>query len=289
ALTSKGNGPVGFDLLTEQFSKEIRKEGIQYNIMVVGRSGLGKSTFINTLFKDYDNDEGSEEVTPRPPQTTSIRSVAHVIEEKGVRVKLTITDTPGFADHVDNSECWEPIVEYICNQYESYLLEEIKPERKPYISDTRVHCLLYFVMPTGHCLKAVDVKALKRLSRFCNIIPLIAKADTLTRDELADFKKRINEDLRYHQIEIYPLYTKNEYSSEELEIIKAGIPYAVIGSDAYEEGKLIRKCSAGTAEIENPEHCDFVLLRDMLIRNEMLRLIKSTKVLFYESFRKNYL
>jgi hypothetical protein len=37
------------------------------------------------------------------------------------------------------------------------------------------------------------VLALKRLSRFCNIIPLIAKADTLTRDELADFKKRINE------------------------------------------------------------------------------------------------
>jgi len=26
-----------------------------------------------------------------------------VIEEKGLRLKLTVTDTPGFGDHVDNS------------------------------------------------------------------------------------------------------------------------------------------------------------------------------------------
>lgn len=45
---------------------------------------------------------------------------------------------------------WIPIIEYINEQYEKYLSEEISITRKKHIPDSRVHVCLYFVAPTGH-------------------------------------------------------------------------------------------------------------------------------------------
>ena len=33
-------------------------------------------------------------------------------KESGVNLTLTIVDTPGFGDAVDNSNCWDPVVIY---------------------------------------------------------------------------------------------------------------------------------------------------------------------------------
>lgn len=40
---------VGFDSITSQIERRLLKRGFQFNIMVVGQSGLGKTTFVNTL------------------------------------------------------------------------------------------------------------------------------------------------------------------------------------------------------------------------------------------------
>lgn len=45
---------------------------------------------------------------------------------------------------------WNPILGYINEQYERYLQEEILIARQRHIPDTRVHCCVYFVPPTGH-------------------------------------------------------------------------------------------------------------------------------------------
>ena len=44
---------------------------------------------------------------------------------------------------------------------------------------------------------------MRRLHDKVNIIPLIAKADTLTPDERADFKKEIMREIETHKINIY--------------------------------------------------------------------------------------
>jgi len=36
-----------------------------------------------------------------------------MLKEKGVNLSLTVVDTPGFGDAVDNSDCWQPVLEYI--------------------------------------------------------------------------------------------------------------------------------------------------------------------------------
>jgi septin family protein len=44
---------VGFDTITKQIENKLVKRGFGLNLMVVGRSGLGKSTMVNTLFATH--------------------------------------------------------------------------------------------------------------------------------------------------------------------------------------------------------------------------------------------
>ena len=87
--------------------------------------GLGKSTLINTLFKTRASRTSCSAETPTIPKTVQIKSVTHVLEEKGVNLKLTVTDTPGFGDLINNKACWEPVIGYINRQYDNYLNEEV--------------------------------------------------------------------------------------------------------------------------------------------------------------------
>jgi cell division control protein 12 len=44
---------------------------------------------------------------------------------------------------------------------------------------------------SGHTLKPLDIEVMKRLSTRVNLIPVVAKADTLSPNDLALFKKRV--------------------------------------------------------------------------------------------------
>ena len=54
---------------------------------------------------------------------------------------------------------------------------------------------------------------MKHLHNCVNVVPVIAKADTLTIDERDSFKQRIREDLQFHGINIYP----SAYGAEDEE------------------------------------------------------------------------
>ena len=49
----------------------------------------------------------------------SIQSISADIEENGVRLRLTVVDTPGFGDFVNNAESWRPIIENIEQRYDA--------------------------------------------------------------------------------------------------------------------------------------------------------------------------
>ncbi|XP_061568706.1 neuronal-specific septin-3-like isoform X2 [Cololabis saira] len=294
----KAGGPlvdfsyVGIDAILEQMRRKAMKQGFELNIMVVGQSGLGKSTLMNTLFKSKVSRKSVLATSQEKiPKTIEIKSISHDIEEKGVRMKLTVIDTPGFGDQINNENCWQPIMKFINDQYEAYLQEEININRKKRIPDSRVHCCIYFIPPTGHCLRPLDVEFMRRLSKVVNIVPVIAKADTLTLEERDFFKKKIREELRANGIDVYPQKEFDEDAEDRMinEKIREMIPFAVVGSDQEYQvnGRRLlgRKTKWGTIEVENIAHCEFAYLRDLLIRTHMQNIKDITSSIHYEMYR----
>uniref|UniRef100_A0A8C6WTE2 Septin 9a n=1 Tax=Neogobius melanostomus TaxID=47308 RepID=A0A8C6WTE2_9GOBI len=283
---------VGIDAILEQMRRKAMKQGFELNIMVVGQSGLGKSTLMNTLFKSKVSRKSVlATAQEKIPKTIEIKSISHDIEEKGVRMKLTVIDTPGFGDQINNENCWQPIMRFINDQYEVYLQEEINIDRKKRIPDSRVHCCIYFIPPTGHCLRPLDVEFMRRLSKVVNIVPVIAKADTLTLEERDFFKQKIREELRANGIDVYPQKEFDEDEEDRMinEKIREMIPFAVVGSDQEYQvnGRRLlgRKTKWGTIEVENIAHCEFAYLRDLLIRTHMQNIKDITSTIHYEMYR----
>ena len=117
----------------------------------IGESGLGKTTLINTLFstelspaKNY-----SKRHFKQLDKLTEVEIIKAELEERQFKVKLTVIDTPGFGDYVNNRDSWLPIVEFIDDQHEAYMRQEQQPQRHEK-TDLRVHACLYFIRPTGH-------------------------------------------------------------------------------------------------------------------------------------------
>lgn len=92
---------------------------------------------------------------------------------------------------MNNRDSWLPIIEFLDDQHESYMLQEQQPRRIDKI-DLRVHACLYFIRPTGHTLKPLDIEVMKRLSSRVNLIPVVAKADTLSPADLVKYKQRVS-------------------------------------------------------------------------------------------------
>lgn len=148
---------------------------------------------------------------------TSYTDSSPVIVENGVKLRLNIVDTPGFGDQVNNEGCWDPIIKYIKDQHSAYLRKELTAMRDRYINDTRIHCCLFFINPTGHGLRPIDVTVMKKLSDVVNVVPVIAKSDSLTLEERELFKERIRAEMQYNNIRLYP-YDDDEHEEEEREL-----------------------------------------------------------------------
>ncbi|KAI8142611.1 Septin-domain-containing protein [Phascolomyces articulosus] len=290
-ITSTGTGIAN---LPNQRHKIVAKNGANFTLMVCGESGVGKTTFVNTLFTSTIKEpKNLSKRRLRPPnKTVQIQITKAELEEKMFKVKLTIIDTPGFGDYVNNRHSWIPIVDFIDDQHEKYMRQEQQPCREGVV-DMRVHACLYFIKPTGHTLSPLDIEVMKRLGSRVNLIPVIAKADTLTPADLAKFKQNIRDVISAQEIQVYscPIESEDETTTKRNANIMAALPFAVIGSteDVMTlDGRRVkgRQYSWGCAEVENDDHCDFRKLRSLLIRTHMLDLITTTEELHYENYRQ---
>lgn len=276
--------------------KIISQQGATFTIMVAGESGLGKTTLINTLFhsslKPYQDPNERHNKFTSPQQTVDIDIVRAEIEEKNFKVRLNIIDTPGLGNNVNNQDSWAPIVDFIDDQHELFMRQEQQP-RRTHKKDLRVHACLYFIRPTGHSLKPLDIEVMKRLSTRVNLIPVIAKSDTLAPQELDAFKSRIRDVIEAQDINIYtpPFDYDDPAGAEHAKQLIEAMPFAVIGSeDEYEvapgQYSRGRRYPWGLVEVENDKHCDFKKLRSLLLRTNMIDLILLTNEVHFEAYRR---
>lgn len=192
AVTIPKDQMVGFSDITNQIYRKRVKQGFELTLMVAGMSGLGKSTLINSLFlTDIYSDEFPGP-SKRVDKTLSVQAHKVMLVERGVRLLLTLVDTPGFGASCSFENSWAPIKEHVEKQFEDYLVAETRLHRTNHSPDSRVHCCLYFIRPSGHSLDPWDIEFMQKLQTKVNIIPVIAKADTLTPDECQQFKQNVS-------------------------------------------------------------------------------------------------
>lgn len=278
---------VGFATLPNQIHAKAIRRGFEFSLMVCGESGLGKSTMLNSLFLTDIYCDSYPGPSKRITKTLAVSETDVQLQEAGVNLTLTVIDTPGYGEKMDNSDAWYAVSAFIEEKFEKYLNDESRVNRKTIRQDKRVHACLYFIAPSGHGMKALDVEFMRRLHDKVNIIPVIAKADSMTPDEIVQFKKSILQEIHENQINIYQFPDIN--GIVDYQNFKNRPPFAVIGSNYILEvdGKRLRarQYPWGFAEIENDSHCDFSRLRRMLLCDCMQDLIDSTAV-HYEWYRQ---
>ncbi|KAG0742000.1 hypothetical protein G6F57_010971 [Rhizopus arrhizus] len=258
-------------------------------------TGTGRTTFVNTL---CDSNVLSKKICDNPEDAhhepgINIKPVSIELDEDGVRISLTIVDTPGFGDNIDNERCFKEIVGYLERQYDDILAEESRIKRNPRFRDNRVHALLYFISPTGHALREIDIELMRRLSPRVNVIPVIGRADSFTPQELRDFKKRIMEDIEHYNIPIYnfpyDIEEDDEDTIEENSELRNLLPFSIIGSDEeiIVNGRPVRgrQYPWGAVEIDNPRHSDFGRLKSALLSSHLQDLKEITHDFLYENYR----
>lgn len=164
---------------------------------------------------------------------------------------------------------------------------------------------------------------MKELAKRVNIIPVIAKSDTTSKDELTRFKAKILSELRSHNIEIYQFPTEDEAVADQNKKMNSYVPFAVVGSTDFvtkEDGseflkwfriiltfsrRSCQKLSVGKSRryvavlwaklfnlyflVENKEHCDFIFLREAILRTNVDALRERTHAVLYEAYRRDRL
>uniref|UniRef100_A0A671S2E5 Septin n=1 Tax=Sinocyclocheilus anshuiensis TaxID=1608454 RepID=A0A671S2E5_9TELE len=221
------SGHVGFDSLPDQLVNKSTSQGFCFNILCIGETGIGKSTLMDTLFNtNFENFESSH-FEPK----VRLRAQTYDLQESNVRLKLTVVNTVGFGDQMNKQQSYQHIVDYIDTQFESYLQEELKIKRSLHnYHDSRIHACLNFIAPSGHSLKSLDLVTMKKLDSKVNIIPVIAKADTISKSELHKFKIKIMSELVSNGVQIYQFPIDDETVANINTAMNGHLPFAVVGS-----------------------------------------------------------
>lgn len=313
------------------------KKGVKFTFMVVGESGTGKTTFVNSLvnkpvishrFQKTKVVSDTKTLTFTSAKSVALPSTAaltrnefnahtaheepgialtetkvEMIDDDGGKLLLTILDTPGFGDNLNNEMCFVEIENYLRQQFDLVLAEETRIKRNPRFVDTRVHVMLYFINNTGHGLREIDIACMKRLSKYVNVIPIVGKADSFTEAELKHFRKQIKTDINRFNVPVFQFDNfLSEYDEEEdrdlieeCKMLSKLQPFAIISSeDEYSttdrktgvsRNIRARKYPWGLVDIEDTRYSDFVILRSVLLGSHLQDLKDLTHDFLYETYR----
>ncbi|AGO10297.1 AaceriABL159Wp [[Ashbya] aceris (nom. inval.)] len=203
---------------------------------------------------------------------------------------FNLIDTHGIGENLDNELCFDEVVAYLEQQFDLVLAEETRIKRNPRFEDGRIHAALYFVEPTGHGLRELDIEMMKRLSRYTNVLPIIARADSFTEDELSSFKAAVMRDIENYNVPVYKFEVdEDEDDPETLQEVNdlASIqPFAVVCSDTKgKDGRYVRAYPWGDLFIDDETISDLRVLKSVLFGSYLQEFKDTTHNLLYENYR----
>lgn len=100
-------------------------------------------------------------------------------------------------------------------------------------NDTRIHVCLYMIPPIGHGLRSIDLMTMKKLDSKVNLVPIICKADTITKPELDRLKSKISMEISQNGIKIYKFPTDDSEVADLNQSNNSVVPFAVVASHDF--------------------------------------------------------
>ena len=198
----------------------------------IGGGGGDSASTTTTLSNSNvfgSSSSGSSSSTSSSSSTKAIHASApfeYFDRDANTLLRVRIIDTPGFGNRVNHKDSVKPITDYIteCRR------ERFKREQSPstatntneaprnndndngdchhgddqnHPKEELVHVCLYFLSP-GRFL-AIDRHFLKHVQNEVTIVPVIAKADTMTDSEIKGYRKELEQLWRDESIDVYSL------------------------------------------------------------------------------------
>ncbi|OAA42718.1 septin [Metarhizium rileyi] len=203
-----------------------RKDPTPFNILVIGTAGAGKTSFLEFLKtalalpprkrpKRFDDDDF------KVPAPASGNFVPHFMETEidNERIGLTLWDSEGIEKNLVDLQLRE-LIAFLESKFEETFAEEMKVVRSPGVQDSHIHAVFLVLDPfrldrniaasrngttgykgsggsdsriraSGPLDDDLDLQILRSLHRKTTVIPVIAKADTITTKHMNVLKKSV--------------------------------------------------------------------------------------------------
>jgi septin family protein len=220
-------------------------------------------------------------------------------EKANTILRVRIIDTPGFGNRVNHRNSVKPITDYISNCRRKRFFREQSPsfrasstsrsnnENDEADADSRllIHVCLYFLSP-GRFL-AIDRHFLKHVQDEVTIVPVIAKADTMTDDEIARYRAELTRIWEDESIDVYSL-DENEKRNRKRRFAAANHLKTAGGQSnnnnnfyrGRRPGEVLAIISRdgiypwGHSCALDPEHSDLKMIRDSLLSEHTERFLE---------------
>ncbi|ORY67704.1 uncharacterized protein BCR38DRAFT_456386 [Pseudomassariella vexata] len=205
-----------------------RKDPTPFNILIMGTSGSGKTSFLEFLKtalalppkkRSQRATEIGEEVTVKAAASGNF--IPHYLESEidGERIGLTLWDSEGLEKNVVDLQLRE-MSSFLESKFEETFAEEMKVIRSPGVQDTHIHAVFLILDPArldrnivaskavasngqhgryqsnasrvvGGLDEDLDLQVMRTLQGKTTVIPVISKADTITTAHMAVLKKTV--------------------------------------------------------------------------------------------------
>lgn len=161
-----------------------KQASVRLNVLVVGKRGLGKKSFMKAMLQKYISIENLNFVINDKKDGSIERLGEFELECDSAKIQLHLYECPGYGDFINNEFCYNVIRNDLEQRHCSWrnIDGQLLLEDERMALDNRIHCALYFIAP--HHLSCIDVAFFDHLSDIVPIVPILAKVDTMNFTEL---------------------------------------------------------------------------------------------------------
>ena len=256
---------------------------LNYNILVLGDSNIGKTSFIHSVLAKYFNEIAPELLGQKALfPTRNIIDNTGTISNRVIELRVNLIDTPGYGFFTTKEKWFETITNYITKQAYNYkLLNNRLSTATP--QDIKVHLALYLI--EGPRCKETDLEMMYRLQRYVNILPIVARADAYSSAELSQVKLQILSQCAEAGISFFDVTSamKDNISQLNESLLPPIPPFAVISGGtivkAGDKLSFVRKYSWGLCDIHDSACSDFNILCRLLFGHFVVPAIMASKAL----------